>query len=136
MLEVHLQTGFVCDTALVWADGDEVGEIMSASTDPATGLAGILRRAVDAGHTTALTITVPSQGLRRRIVVLPHRTPWIGVSIAEHRVRFRLSDRPFCYDGRSNVSVLRLATTSASRGTRVRSRVRPGRGGESGGPVR
>ena len=94
-LEIHLQSGFQRDTVLIWADGDEVGEILAALTHPASGLAGVLREA-HAQRRARLQIVIPNRRLRHEIA-LPAGTPYVGVSVHGNRIRVHLSRQAFRY---------------------------------------
>jgi len=95
-LEIHLQSGFQRDTVVVWADGDEVGEILAAHTHPASGLAGVLREA-HAQRCVRLQIVIPNRRLRREIALHPAVTPYVGVSVDGNRIHVHLSPRAFQY---------------------------------------
>lgn len=106
--EIHLQGGFRDDNVVIWADGKELGEVLSARTHPASGLATIVgspwpRCCVRLG------IVIPNRRLRREIHLDPAATPHLGISIDRNRIRFQVSLQPFCYARRRGVPAVRYA---------------------------
>ena len=95
-LQIDLQDGFSSDIVRVLVDGQPVLELEDVSTDYSIGLAASAETEVAPGlH--RVEVTLPSQQLSAIQDVRMADSLYLGVSIDEGRIEFRISQEPFVY---------------------------------------
>jgi hypothetical protein len=95
-LQIDLQDGFSSDIVRVLVDGQPVLELEDVSTDYSVGLAASAKTEVAPGlH--QVEVTLPSKQLSAIQDVRMTDSLYLGVSVDEGRIGFRISKDPFIY---------------------------------------
>lgn len=95
-LHVDLQTGFEGDTVTVIVDGDTVYNDSEVNTSLMTGLAASFEVSVGAG-THQIEVRLPGRAITGSTSVEMDQELYLGISIENEEVVFRLSEEPFGY---------------------------------------
>jgi hypothetical protein len=95
-LVIDLQDGFSDDTVVIRVDGQEVFHKEGVNTDYSLGRADSVEIPVPEGCVN-VEVTVPSRHLSGTIVLEVSATVYLGVSILDDRIDYRISDEMFLY---------------------------------------
>lgn len=95
-LVIDLQEGFSDDTVVVQVDGQEIFHKEGVNTDYAIGRADSVKIQISEGSVN-IEVTVPSRQLSDTIVLEVSAKIYLGVSILDDRIDFRISDEMFLY---------------------------------------
>ena len=96
VLHIALQEGFFDDTVVVRVNGDEVYRAGEVKTDFRIGLADSWEAPQPEGP-ISIEVELPEKQIPGSVDVQFVGSAWVGVSIEDGLVRFRISDRPFGY---------------------------------------
>lgn len=95
-LVIDLQDGFSDDTVVIRVDGQEIFHKRGVNTDYALGRADSVKIQVPEGS-VEVAVTVPSRHLSDTIVLEVSTTVYLGVSILDDGIDYRISDEMFLY---------------------------------------
>ena len=95
-LAIDLQDGFSDDTVVIRVDGQEIFHKEGVNTDYSLGRADSVEIQVPEGSVN-VEVTVPSRHLSDTIVLEVSTTVYLGVSILDDRIDYRISDEMFLY---------------------------------------
>ena len=95
-LVIDLQDGFSDDTVVIRVDGQEIFHKEGVNTDYSLGRADSVEIQVPEGSVN-VEVTVPSRHLSDTIVLEVSTTVYLGVSILDDRIDYRISDEMFLY---------------------------------------
>jgi hypothetical protein len=95
-LVIDLQDGFSDDTVVIRVDGRETFHKQSVSTDYSLGRADSVEIQVSEGR-VKVEVAVPSRRLSDAILLDVSTTVYLGVSIPDGEVGFRISNEMFLY---------------------------------------
>ena len=93
---IDLQNGFSFDTVVVQVDGQEIFHKKDVNTDYAIGLADSVKIQVPESSVN-IEVAVASRQLSDTIVLEVSTKVYLGVSILDDRIDFRISDEMFLY---------------------------------------
>jgi len=96
VLGIDLQDGFREDTVVIRVDGDEIYNREGVSTDYALGRTDAAETQVPQG-TIRVESSMPTQQLSESIVLEISEDVYVGISILDGRINYRVSDEPFTY---------------------------------------
>lgn len=96
ILSVAFREGFEDDVVLVRVDGAEVFRQEAVTTDTRIGLAASFEVPVGE-ESMALEVEIPSQGLASRTTAEADGPLYLGISLVDGAIRFRVSEQPFGY---------------------------------------
>jgi hypothetical protein len=95
-LVIDLQDGFSNDTVIVKVNDQEVFRKRNVNTDYALGRADSVEIPIHQGQ-VVVEVDVPSRRLSDTLVLESTNTVYLGISIVEDRIDFRISDKRFLY---------------------------------------
>lgn len=95
-LHIALQDGFEGVRVLVSVNGRDVYEREDLWSDPRIGLADSFEVA-QTEWPLVVAVRVPDAGLEGSITIETPATPFVGISIYEGQIRFRVSEGAFGY---------------------------------------
>ncbi len=95
-LVIDLQEGFSDDIVVVQVDSREIFYKKDVNTDYSIGLADSLKIHIHK-NTVTIEVTVPSKQLSDTIGLDTSTKVYLGVSIIDDRIYFKISDERFTY---------------------------------------
>lgn len=95
-LHIHLQTGFRDDTVEVAVDGEPVYRGTDITTSLLEGIAEDFEVNVE-DDTHQVTVTLPDRGISSSTTIEIGQDVYLGVSVEDGELLFRVSDDPFGY---------------------------------------
>ncbi len=95
-LLIDLQDGFSDDIVVIKVDNQEIFNKKGVNTDYTLGRADSVETKVCKGSVD-FTVTVPSKSLSDTVVLEVAAKVYLGVSIIDDRIVFRISDEFFTY---------------------------------------
>jgi hypothetical protein len=95
-LGIDLQDGFVDDTVSVRIDGEEVFRKEHVRTKLILGLADSFKTEVEKGP-VSVEISVETRDTAETISLYVSADTYLGVSVVDGRIKYRISDEPFGY---------------------------------------
>ncbi len=95
-LVIDLQKGFAKDTVVVEVGGQVIFYQNNVTTDSALGRADSFTT-LGRGNPLFVKVTVPTRDLLNTIELAMKSTPFLGISIIENKIAFRVSAHMFQY---------------------------------------
>jgi hypothetical protein len=95
-LVIDLQDGFADDTVVICVDGQEVYHEQDVNTDYSLGRADSVEIRVSQGS-VSVEIAVRSRHLSDTLALEVSKTVYLGVSILDDKIDYRISDEMFRY---------------------------------------
>jgi sulfur carrier protein ThiS len=96
LLHIALQEGFWGDTVIVRVNGEQVFREKDVKTRLQIGLADSVELDVAEGP-TQVEVLLPSKNLSDSVQLDVSAPTYVGVSIVDGKITFRISDMPFGY---------------------------------------
>ncbi len=96
LVHIAFQEGFTDDTGVVRVNGREVFRRGSVKTRLQIGYADSFEVTVEEGSVN-VEVLLPLRNLSQTIVLQVSTAVYVGVSIHEGRIDYRISDKPFGY---------------------------------------
>jgi hypothetical protein len=95
-LHIALQDGFTGDTVVINVNSKLVFEKKNVRTRTQIGLADSFETEVEEGS-VSIEVKIPEKGLSEKYDLQFTTATYVGVSIDDHQIKFKISQQPFGY---------------------------------------
>ena len=96
MISIDLQEGFSDDIVVVQVNGQEIFNKKGVKTDYSSGLADLIKIPISESS-VEVAVAVPPKSLSDKVVIEATADVYLGVSIIEDRIVFKISDEMYEY---------------------------------------